>query len=574
MSGSESGSDSDSGSGSGSAPGRREVAYRLFAAEFDDSELSHSESDEERAPNYVVTPTGARVNRLFAVGVLTEVDDVNPEMVRGRLVDPTGAFVTYAGQYQPDALAVLERADPPAFFSLSGKARTYEPDDGDRIYSSVRPETVSEVDAETRDRWVVTAAERTLERIGVMAAAIESGLVGDQLRAALAEAGVDDRLADGVALAVDYYGTTPAYLADLRRVALEAVAVVAGERGEVSGLELAPGEGTGDAGELATVDLTSAPTPGSAAAAAGVGDDGSDAADAGAEPDAGVEPEPEPDLDPDSTPDPTSRAEPEPEPGAGTDAEPEATAEATTEPGPAADADTTTEPASISDAAADSEPTTPSEPGSEPTPETGSDPDAEADPGAGTDAVDGDPLDGPTPDPEPVGDDALGDPEDVDPGEFELDESERQAVEEEYGTEFSTADEVEPADIEPEGAGTAPDSEPDAGADATGIDGGPGEPRAEETTDAEGAGGDTPETEAAGDAAPDAAADAEPVDLDEAVVATMGDLDDGDGVDRDDLVSAVVDAHGVAPADVEDAIQDALMSGRCYEPSDDTLKRI
>ena len=555
MSDADSRSDSDSGSGSGSAPGRREVAYRLFAAEFDDSELSHSESDEERAPNYVVTPTGARVNRLFAVGVLTEVDDVNPEMVRGRLVDPTGAFVTYAGQYQPDALAVLERADPPAFFSLSGKARTYEPDDGDRIYSSVRPETVSEVDAETRDRWVVTAAERTLERIGVMAAAIESGLVGDQLRAALAEVGVDDRLADGVALAVDYYGTTPAYLADLRRVALEAVAVVAGERGEVSGLELAPGEGAGDAGELATVDLAGAPTPGSAAAAAGVGDDGSDAADAGAEPDAGVEPEPEPDLDPDPDPDST------PDPTSGT------------EPGPAADADTTTEPASVSDAATDSEPTTPSEPGSEPTPETGSEPDAEADPGAGTDAVDGDPLDGPTPDPEPVGDDALGDPEDVDPGEFELDESERQAVEEEYGTEFSTADEVEPADIEPEGAGTAPDSEPDAGA-GTGIDGGPGEPRAEETTDAEGAGADTPETEAAGDAAPDAAADAEPVDLDEAVVATMGDLDDGDGVDRDDLVSAVVDAHGVAPADVEDAIQDALMSGRCYEPSDDTLKRI
>ena len=553
---------SDSGSGSGSAPGRREVAYRLFAAEFDDSELSHSESDEERAPNYVVTPTGARVNRLFAVGVLTEVDDVNPEMVRGRLVDPTGAFVTYAGQYQPDALAVLERADPPAFFSLSGKARTYEPDDGDRIYSSVRPETVSEVDAETRDRWVVTAAERTLERIGVMAAAIESGLVGDQLRAALAEAGVDDRLADGVALAVDYYGTTPAYLADLRRVALEAVAVVAGERGEVSGLEFAPGEGAGDAGELATVDLTSAPTPGSAAAAAGVGDDGSDAADAGAEPDASVEPEPEPDLDPDpdpdSTPDPTSGTEPGPEPGAETGAEPE--------PGAGTDA----EPEAT--AATDSEPTTPSEPGSEPTPETGSEPDAEADPGAGTDAVDGDPLDGPTPDPEPVGDDALGDPEDVDPGEFELDESERQAVEEEYGTEFSTADEVEPADIEPEGAGTAPDSEPDAGA-GTGIDEA-GEVGVEETTDAEGAGGDTPETEATGDAALDAAADAEPVDLDEAVVATMGDLDDGDGVDRDDLVSAVVDAHGVAPADVEDAIQDALMSGRCYEPSDDTLKRI
>ena len=83
-----------------SGPGRREVAYRLFAAEFDDASLSYSESDEERAPNFVVTPTGLRVNRLFAVGVLTEVETINEDTLRGRIVDPTGAFVTYAGQYQ------------------------------------------------------------------------------------------------------------------------------------------------------------------------------------------------------------------------------------------------------------------------------------------------------------------------------------------------------------------------------------------------------------------------------------------------------------------------------------------
>jgi len=30
--------------------GRREVAWRLFAAEFDDLDFSYSQSDEERAP--------------------------------------------------------------------------------------------------------------------------------------------------------------------------------------------------------------------------------------------------------------------------------------------------------------------------------------------------------------------------------------------------------------------------------------------------------------------------------------------------------------------------------------------
>ncbi|MDL0136951.1 hypothetical protein PNQ20_08805, partial [Halobacterium salinarum] len=134
---------------------RREVAYRLFAAEFDDADFSYAESDEERAPNYVVTPTGARVNRLFVVGVLTAVEAVNDDVVRARVVDPTGAFVVYAGQYQPEALAALEAAETPSFVAVTGKARTFEPDDADVVYTSVRPETVSEVDADTRDRWVV-----------------------------------------------------------------------------------------------------------------------------------------------------------------------------------------------------------------------------------------------------------------------------------------------------------------------------------------------------------------------------------------------------------------------------------
>jgi len=103
---------SANGDGDDEIPGR-ELAYRLFAAEYDDASFSYAESDEERAPNYVITPTGARLNRVFAVGTLTEVTSVNDEMVRARVVDPTGAFVVYAGQYQPDELAFLEGPNHP-----------------------------------------------------------------------------------------------------------------------------------------------------------------------------------------------------------------------------------------------------------------------------------------------------------------------------------------------------------------------------------------------------------------------------------------------------------------------------
>jgi len=54
----------------------------------------------------------------------------------------------------------------------------------------------------------------------------------------------------------------------------------------------------------------------------------------------------------------------------------------------------------------------------------------------------------------------------------------------------------------------------------------------------------------------------------------MADLDEGDGADRETLVAAVVDEHGVDPGTVEDAIQDALMAGKCYEPDDAHVKPI
>ncbi len=144
----------------------REVARRVFASEFNDSTYTFKESDDERAPNYALLPTGDRANRVFIVGTLTETEDVGEESEywRGRVVDPTGTFFVYAGQYQPEAAAVLRDAEPPAYVAVVGKPRTYEPEDG-TINVSVRPESIAVVDAATRDRWVVETATRTLERI-------------------------------------------------------------------------------------------------------------------------------------------------------------------------------------------------------------------------------------------------------------------------------------------------------------------------------------------------------------------------------------------------------------------------
>jgi len=149
----------------GQAP-MRELAQRAFAAEFNDASHTFRESDDDRAPVYVLLPTGAKANRVFVVGTLTETDDVGSdnEYWQGRIVGPTGTFFVYAGQYQPEAAGMRREAEPPAFVALVGKPRTYETDDGNTNVS-LRPEHLTIVDEQTRNRWVTETAKRTLERL-------------------------------------------------------------------------------------------------------------------------------------------------------------------------------------------------------------------------------------------------------------------------------------------------------------------------------------------------------------------------------------------------------------------------
>ena len=145
----------------------REVARRVFAGEFNDARYTFKESDDERAPVYLLLPTGERANRVFIVGTLMETEDVgdDSEYWQGQVIDPNGdRYYMYAGQYQPDAASMLRELESPAYISVVGKPRTYETDDGD-VNVSIRPESITAVDEATRDRWVVETAERTIERV-------------------------------------------------------------------------------------------------------------------------------------------------------------------------------------------------------------------------------------------------------------------------------------------------------------------------------------------------------------------------------------------------------------------------
>ncbi|MCU0629474.1 MAG: nucleic acid-binding protein [Methanoregulaceae archaeon] len=148
----------------------REPARRVFAAELRETRIHFREGDDEKSPTYVLLPTGERCNRVFLVGTLTEKKKQGEQNMfyRARVVDPTGTFFVMAGSYQPEAMQQIARIDPPAFVAVVGKPNVYETPDGATLIS-IRCESVTAVDKETRDRWVLDCALATLDRIDSMA---------------------------------------------------------------------------------------------------------------------------------------------------------------------------------------------------------------------------------------------------------------------------------------------------------------------------------------------------------------------------------------------------------------------
>jgi hypothetical protein len=144
----------------------REPARRVFAGELRECRYQFKDGEDEKSPTFVLLPTGERCNRIFLVGTLTEKTRQGEQNIfyRGRVVDPTGTFFVMAGSYQPEAMQQLARIETPSFVAVIGKPNLYQKPDG-TVMVSVRVESITVVDKDTRDLWVLDAAERTLDRI-------------------------------------------------------------------------------------------------------------------------------------------------------------------------------------------------------------------------------------------------------------------------------------------------------------------------------------------------------------------------------------------------------------------------
>ncbi|MGB1698128.1 MAG: RPA family protein [Thermoplasmatota archaeon] len=180
----------------------REPAHRLFAEEYNASKV-HLPGEGDMAPSYVVSPLGAKINRLHVVGVCTAVEPVGEsgDLLRARISDPTGVFTVYAGQYQQEAMDALSSLEVPCFVAVTGKARTYEPEPGSMIVS-IRPESLHVADEATRNQWILDTARRTNERIAAQSKAAANP---DGSADGLIASGVPAVHADGALISVHHY---------------------------------------------------------------------------------------------------------------------------------------------------------------------------------------------------------------------------------------------------------------------------------------------------------------------------------------------------------------------------------
>jgi len=173
---------------------KREPAVRIFAQELSQTSLSTGKDEGEKAdrftPTYAFSPTGAKINRAFLVGTLTEVEEMetsNSTFIKGRLVDATGVIGIMAGQYQPEVASTLREmaGKLPVFVAVVGKPNIYKPKDGGS-YTSIRPEDIHVVDEKIVEIWTSETAKRTLERIRILKEAMTTGKGSEELKSVIA----------------------------------------------------------------------------------------------------------------------------------------------------------------------------------------------------------------------------------------------------------------------------------------------------------------------------------------------------------------------------------------------------
>ena len=182
---------------------RREPGVLVLAKELSSAIVKHVE-DREYSPTYLISEIGGKLSRVLIGGVLDQIENRGSEcdpFYTARVIDPNGDFYyLQAGQYNPEGATALSKLEIGVPVLCVGKVRARTPEDSERTYVSVQPESIRAVSMDEVNHWAIKACDTLMRRINANKAFGED----DE---ALKKANLTEREMNGLELSKDFYPT-------------------------------------------------------------------------------------------------------------------------------------------------------------------------------------------------------------------------------------------------------------------------------------------------------------------------------------------------------------------------------
>ena len=182
---------------------RREPGVLVLAKELSAAIVKHVE-DREYSPTYLISEIGGKLSRVLIGGVLDQIENRGSEddpFYTARVIDPNGDFYyLQAGQYNPEGATALSKLEIGVPVLCVGKVRARTPEDSERTYVSVQPESIRAASMDEVNHWAIKACDTLMRRINANKAFGED----DE---ALKRANLTVREMDGLELSKDFYPT-------------------------------------------------------------------------------------------------------------------------------------------------------------------------------------------------------------------------------------------------------------------------------------------------------------------------------------------------------------------------------
>ena len=182
---------------------RREPGVLVLAKELSAAIEKHVE-DREYSPTYLISEIGAKLSRVLIGGVLDQLENRGTDddpFYTARVIDPNGDFYyLQAGQYNPEGATALSKLEAGVPILCVGKVRARTPEDSERTYVSVQPESIRAVSMDEVSHWAVKACDKLNNRINA-----NKAFGNDE--EALKKANLTRREMDGLELSKGFYPT-------------------------------------------------------------------------------------------------------------------------------------------------------------------------------------------------------------------------------------------------------------------------------------------------------------------------------------------------------------------------------